>query len=323
MLVQCPSCHTTYKVAEGLIAAPSPTFRCSRCRHIFVLKIKPDKNPVQQTSTTPGKGGWDKDDLTFSFRTVEDTEAGVKKEQEDSTRRKDQPPLRTNDAFTISQEAPSPWAEAITKTSEMSEDLWQLPSSRPDEKEQNLSLKSGQKEPLSTLPWLSLCGILLLVYTLLMLMHRAQPRTLDVFLKTVPGVASSLFQNNHLTAGIALKSLHPSFQKVPGNREVFVVSGVAVNRNDKSVRNIRVEGRLYNGDGKAIESQAVWVGNALSRKIIRSLTVQDISILQSLSPQKQFKIPSKESANFVVVFLKQSGKIKKFSCRVLSADQAV
>ena len=41
MLVQCPSCHTTYRVSENLVSKSKPTFRCSRCTNIFVLGSKP------------------------------------------------------------------------------------------------------------------------------------------------------------------------------------------------------------------------------------------------------------------------------------------
>lgn len=41
MLVQCPGCRTTYRVRDTLITTSTPTFRCSLCKHIFVLG-KPD-----------------------------------------------------------------------------------------------------------------------------------------------------------------------------------------------------------------------------------------------------------------------------------------
>src|SRR5215469_3710137 len=33
--VQCPSCQTRYRIDEGVLPQDSPTFKCSRCGHVF------------------------------------------------------------------------------------------------------------------------------------------------------------------------------------------------------------------------------------------------------------------------------------------------
>ena len=38
MIVRCPSCKTTYKVADELVKDTKPAFRCSRCKHTFELE---------------------------------------------------------------------------------------------------------------------------------------------------------------------------------------------------------------------------------------------------------------------------------------------
>ena len=135
--------------------------------------------------------------------------------------------------------------------------------------------------------------------------------------------ALMVLKNNHLRPGIALQSLRPSFQTIQGNRQVFVLSGTAVNRNPVSVREVRLEGHIFNAEGKEIDRQIISVGNAISAKMLRDLTAQEISILQRLNPQKRFEIHSDESAGFVMVFLKPSAEVKNFSCRVLSVEAGV
>ena len=39
MIIRCPNCSTTYKVDGSVLDAPRPTFRCSRCKHIFGVQI--------------------------------------------------------------------------------------------------------------------------------------------------------------------------------------------------------------------------------------------------------------------------------------------
>lgn len=48
MLVQCPNCSTNYKIHDSLVTTSTPTFRCSCCKHIFVLELKREGKPVEE-----------------------------------------------------------------------------------------------------------------------------------------------------------------------------------------------------------------------------------------------------------------------------------
>jgi hypothetical protein len=70
-----------------------------------------------------------------------------------------------------------------------------------------------------------------------------------------------------------------------------------------------------------MEQQTIWIGNAISPRIIRGMTVQDISDLQRLKPLKTFEIPPGDSIPFTIVFIKSAKGIKNFSCEVLAAEE--
>lgn len=257
-----------------------------------------------------------------SPRTDEVQSSSLSKEKEDSwsitpTHTRDE------DRFTIPEENRPPRMDTPAEVNPEFEEDWQNASPPLEESETTPPLDPYRDRPLSTLPYLSLFGALLLIYSLLTVMQQSQPRTIETLIKVIPWLGSSVFKNNHLRQEITLQSLRPSFQTIMGNREVFVLSGVAVNRNPVSVREVRIEGHIYNAEGKEIERQTISVGNAISSKIIRDLTAQEISILQKLSPQKRFEISPDESAGFVIVFLKPSGEVKNFSSLVLSAEGGV
>ncbi len=40
MIIRCPSCSTTYRVDGSVFDAPQPTFRCSRCKHVFAVQVR-------------------------------------------------------------------------------------------------------------------------------------------------------------------------------------------------------------------------------------------------------------------------------------------
>jgi hypothetical protein len=130
----------------------------------------------------------------------------------------------------------------------------------------------------------------------------------------------SVLKDNHLKSGVALRSLQASYQSIQGNREVFVVTGVAHNRNPVVIREVRVAGQLYSLEGKEIEQQTIWIGNAISPRIIRGMTAQDISDLQRLKPLKSFEMPPGDSVPFTIVFLKSTKGIKDFSCSVVAVE---
>lgn len=59
MIIRCPNCSTTYKVDGSVLDAPKPSFRCSRCRHVFSVHVRlqldeeaPDAAP-EATSGAP------------------------------------------------------------------------------------------------------------------------------------------------------------------------------------------------------------------------------------------------------------------------------
>ena len=172
--------------------------------------------------------------------------------------------------------------------------------------------------PVSVIPYISLFGILLLTFSLVTLVYQAQPAKLEAYFKSVPWFGPVIFKNSHLRQGVVLESLRSGFQKILGGRKVFVISGKISNRNPVSVREIRLEGLVHTAAGKQVGRQTISVGNPISSKIIRDMTVREITILQRLKPQKRFEIAPDGSAAFTIVFLRPDKDIKSFSCRVLT-----
>jgi hypothetical protein len=183
-----------------------------------------------------------------------------------------------------------------------------------------LSLDPYRDQPASTVPFLSLFGLLVMLFGFATAFHLAHPNVSEGIVRSIPLVGPSVLKNNHLKNGVALQSLHASHQTIQGNREVLVITGVAQNQNPVVIREVRVAGQLYNLEGKQIEQQIIWIGNAISPRIIRGMTVQDISDLQRLKPLKTFEIPPGDSIPFTIVFLKSTKEIKDFSCEVLTAE---
>ncbi len=364
MLVSCPSCSTAYRVSDNLITTLNPTFRCSRCKHTFVLELKFETNSKKAKAPPPPESPQeDKEksaELSFSFpstqtdtteKIVEEGPHSVEATTPPLTDIQDQQPPTDSQDQQLSEPPIPPSEESSAREEELAEatSAHEQDTSQPftppsptdwkadfeaEEEEENFPFEEEETQSdtaddprqangLSVIPFISLFGLLLLIFFMATLTYQAKPTQLESLIKAIPWFGPLVITNNHLREGIVVSSLRSDFQTIFGGHRVFVISGKIINRTSVSVGEIRVEGQIYSVGGERIKSQAISVGNAISTKIIQDMTAREISILQRLKPQKRFEIPPEESAAFTIVFLKPTKKIKSFSCRVLSAKGTI
>ncbi len=318
MIVRCPSCKTTYKVADALVKDTNPAFRCSRCKYTFERESveTPEKavdrthSPEQLFSKTPVE-----QELTFTFASKKQ-DGETQKEFINPPRQSFEFPARDQGEPMSTVESTPDEPEGISPQPSLSQPL---PPAR-ETTDNVLSLEPYRDQPASTVPFLTLFGLLLMLFAFATAFHVAHPKASEEIVRSIPLVGPAVLKNNRLKNGVALQSLRVGHQTIQGNREVLVVTGIAQNQNPVVIREVRVAGQLYNLDGKEIEHQVIWIGNAISSRIIRGMTVQDISDLQRLKPLKNFEIPPGDSIPFTIVFLKSTKEIRHFTCEVLGAE---
>jgi predicted Zn finger-like uncharacterized protein len=335
MLVQCPSCRTTYKVADELLKGSTPSFRCTRCKHTFEPEAQSAPEAELSLDSSAALGSEPAQELRLP---LEPKAHGVENEQLDSPRRAEDPP---------GHDADDRWS--MSDPSRADEQRFVLPQKDPPTHSRNgidadfpaydpffpkvrdegddgsniLAISSYREEKASVMPFMTLFGFLVIGFTLIAIVSYARPQTSESVLKNIPVIGASLLKNQHLKTGIFLQSLRSGYQTIQGNREVFLISGVAVNQNPVVVREIQLSAATYNDEGKELERQTIWVGNTISPKIIRGMTAEDIPHLQDLKPLKSFEVPPGDSIPFTVVFLKSAKNAKAFSCAVLTTEGVI
>ena len=340
MLIQCPNCQTTYRVSDEVLKGTTLAFRCSRCKHTFELEANDAPRELPQvTHLSEAAGG----------KSSEDAEPSLPFAPKPEPANADVEPVISNESSDESQskkENRHPW-EVSTARREDERPFIMPESSRPAEQKRMidapgdfsmddpvfrkldihgessnniLAISPYLDQRASILPYLSLLSLLVIGFSLLAVISHANPQTPENILKNIPLFGATVLKNNHLKDGILIKSLGTSVQSIQGNREVFLITGVALNQNPVVVREIQVTGKVYNGDGKEIEHQTIWVGNTISPKIIRGMTVEDIPQLQELKPLKSFEVPPGDSIPFAIVFLKSTKNANEFTCEVVSAQ---
>ena len=346
MLVQCPSCRTTYKVSDDVIKGAAPAFRCSRCKHTFDLEgaKSPTLPGVKSPASEPEAVLQPQDrELSFSFPAApapaEVTAAPIVESQNQTGT---EPPI-SPEQWSLAPEPPGrlsdrPFTMPGTPARSNEEKILDIPKNfaddehgfaAPELKGDNstsaniLAMSSYVDQRASIRPYLSLFGLLLIGFSLLAAMTHAKPAAMENLVKNIPWVGTTLLKNNHLKDGVLLQSLRTGYQSIQGNREVLILTGVAINQNPVVIREVKVTGKVFNNDGKELERQTIWIGNTISPKIIRGMTAEDIPHLQDLKPLKTFELPPGDSIPFTVVFLKPAKLAKDFSLEVVLADSEV
>ena len=336
MLVKCPNCQTTYKVADDVIKGGSPAFRCSRCKYTFEFESSENSGASREQSksveTSTAKPALDKE-LSLPFAPKQKSEPMIhdRKDAETPSTADSESRPQAESAWSMSdarQEQDRPFVIAETdppvdkvegKVSQK-DPLFPKVTSIPEDNASNILAISPYLEVRASIrPFVTLLSLLVIGFSLFAVIGYAHPEAPESVLKKIPLLGATVLKNNHLKDGILLKSLATASQSIQGNREVFFVTGVALNQNPAVVREIQLTGKIYNDDGKELERQTIWVGNTLSPKILRGMTLEDIPQLQDLKPLKSFEIPPGDSVPFTIVFLKSAKKAREFTCQVVSA----
>jgi predicted Zn finger-like uncharacterized protein len=348
MLIRCPKCQTTYKVSDEAVQDAAPAFRCSRCKNVFELQAERPTEAQQDgrfpIDALPGRVQ-EEPELNFTFPA---------REQDLAARRREQFPAKISDGAAqpeeiIADERDEPWS--INARAQQHEEPFTIsPSLHSPPREEKIvdaptdprngepsapafsdtrdattnvfPLDTFRDQGASTAPYLTLFGVLVLIFSFAAAYQQVHPSASDEVIGNIPFVGSAVLDNAHLKSGVLPKSLRGAYQTIQGNREVFVVTGEALNRNPVVIRRVQIAGQLYDQAGKAIEQQSIWVGNAISAKIVRGMSAQDVIDLQRLQPLKSFDIPPGDSVPFTIVFFKPSRAVKEFSCEVQAAESA-
>lgn len=335
MLVQCPKCKTTYRVSDEVVKGAAPSFRCSRCKHTFELETQPE------SATDVSSPGADKSsenpELAFSFEPATRSEPELPREdspRETESSRDPKPTALGKTEWQLKEpagsgEAAAPFTIAAT-TAAAKDDIPARPSVEKEShqisslaRETNdnvLVIEPYRDQPASVTPFLTLLGLLIVLFAFVLAYQKTHPAASEEWVRSIPFVGHSVVRNDHVKNSVLLKSIETKYQSLQGSREVVVLTGVAVNQNPVMIRNVQLAGQLYDHEGREIERQTMWIGNAISSQIIRGMTAQDITDLQRLKPLKTFEIPSGDSVPFAIVFLRTGKPVKDARCEVLSAE---
>lgn len=328
MIVDCPRCDARYRVEERVLQ-DDPTFKCSRCNHIFAYEgsepaAERSNGPLTEPQAPPEpppsahRRRHEEESLSFSFPSAA---AGVSSSaaeaavQTESRRGEDAPgPAAMGDGseFVFGED------EFEEEATESVEEPAAEPRFVRGEDELRIEAEPVRRAERRVFVFLVL---VVLVYGNLALYLRNHPTETAESLSRIPLAGRALTEDRLLQTRITLESVEGVFQQIKEDKLVFIVSGRAVNTSDEPLKGVQIESSIYDENGNALDSKSIYCGNAMSLKIVKDLSVKEISLLQRLEPPQRFEIRPGEAAGFSVVFMNPPPRLKQFSTRVVAAQR--
>jgi predicted Zn finger-like uncharacterized protein len=131
----------------------------------------------------------------------------------------------------------------------------------------------------------------------------------------VPLIGSRLAEEPLYPAAVQLTDVKGGYERVQGDRLVFVISGTALNNSPVPARSIQIEGRIA---GAQEQRQVVFCGAA--PRDVKDLSLREIALLQTLEPPKDWALAPGEQADFLVVFASPPTDLREFGAEVVAVQ---
>lgn len=168
-------------------------------------------------------------------------------------------------------------------------------------------------------PLLVFAGVVTAIYFVIASAFVSSPVLRNRFLGRLP-IIGSLGGDRLMTRKVALSEVVGNYQRIKDGKEVFVITGRALNTATVALHSVQIAGRLYGADGRPLDEKVIYCGNVISAKVLKDLTPRELSVLQKLNPPKRFMIEPGESSTFVIVFMEPPRGAVEYAVQVVGAQ---
>lgn len=251
MIVECPSCKTTYNVENEKVKPEGTKARCTVCKHVFVIEpgdaqddlvldaVFPEESPQEAPQEAPGES---------SFEDALAQEAAPGAEQETPTAEGDV------DAA-ITEEEPSAYSFDLDGAA------------------------AKEKKKKSIWPILVVILLLLLLLIPAGLWYAAPgylPPSINNMISSILGESPSkpeIAEEGFIT----LKNIRQYFVENTKTGSIFVLEGMVVNEYNTPKEGIVVQADLFDESGEVLDSVRITCGNSLDLVQLQSLGKEEIT----------------------------------------------
>jgi hypothetical protein len=301
--------------------------KCSRCRHVFAAPTSKRRGSTPPSPRRAARAADENLKLPFDEPTWKDedepspsADLKISEPEEGFTLGVDEKP----DELTL-PETPAEEEAAVVTPRARARHQEEEPARgeeaevEPEEEEEEAAQEPRRRGTSTVTPILVFLAVVLAGYGLLTRALFASPMLCDKLVGRLP-LIGRLGDERLLARKVALSDVVGSYQRIKDGKEVFVITGKALNTAPVALRSVQIAGRLYDAGGQALDEKVIYCGNVISAKVLKDLTPRELSILQKLSPPKRFMIEPGESSTFVIVFMDPPRAAAEFSAQVAAAQ---
>ena len=148
----------------------------------------------------------------------------------------------------------------------------------------------------------------------------ASPAWCDRLVGRLP-LIGTLGSERLLVRKVALSDVVGTYQRIKEGKEVFVITGKAVNTASVALYGIQITGKLYDSGNRPLEQKTIYCGNVISTKVIKELTSRELSIVQGVNPPSRFTVEPGGTSTFVIVFMEPPRDAVEFSAQVVAVQR--
>ncbi len=354
--IQCTSCLTRYRIDPSVLPADRPTFKCSRCGHVFSAdprraKSSPPpgpslKRPAPAIKPRPGAAGSpaeprssrdpeEQNPLARSFAEHDDFKPGE------------------NLSFDFAEDF-GPASEPVGPPSEpVKEAQWQVGTIEPNAEPElahgpSEMAEAGPQSPdpadaphphdeavaraAAYQPSAAVSadagrtrssGFFLIVFLLLLASFTA----LSVSISNRPAASRDLLSRIPALAGyfarpaptVALREIHAEYQRLKGDQPALMISGRADNLGQRPLHAVEIAIDLLDPARHGLARQAVYCGNQISPRMIAEMTPRELEFFGKLDPPRNFVVNPGQSSSFLAVFIDPPAHSHSFRIAVVDA----
>lgn len=315
MIIECPHCHTRFRLDPSQLSDSRSMLKCTRCRHVFPAPAHP--HPAR-----PGaKPAPRQENLSFAFD--DDDWHAPDAPVEDVP--EEQFLLNVPDPDPAPPPSPAPPAAAPPRRAPTRDDHQfgdDLLVDDDDRFTDDGAEEDADEPPAAGIGIRSIfvflilvvCGYGALTWTLL-----DDPDWAARLARTLPLIGKDVRER---TVGeeVGLIEVQGRYERTKDGKLVFLVTGKAVNRSAESLRGVQVVSRVYDGGDRSLEEQISACGNPMEARI-GDLSIHQVAILRAIRPPADFSVQPGGHCPFVAIFLDVPATVATFSAEVARANR--
>jgi hypothetical protein len=180
--------------------------------------------------------------------------------------------------------------------------------------------ESKPRDGISLRPVFFFLFLVVTAYAVLAATLYANQEWAEEIAREVPIVGSGS-RDRFLARKVTLMAFEGRYERTKNGTNIFVITGNVTNHAAVALSGVRVRTQLLDNNGAVLDERVTFCGSAVPLKILRDLSVAEVSIIGRLKPPRVLLLQPGEQFPCMAVFTDPSPQIAEFTTQVVAAQR--